>query len=475
MGRGASLSLEGDAPAPFAPMRNAGGSWKGALGILLLPAAAVAAVAVGEWSVSPESRIAVSERPALVPSDLRLALGYGPADHAAALASNAAAIALAKERVAKGPRQWLRQESRAAALMQRFGLTHDYADLKRASDVLDEAKASAPSGSGPWLRIASVAMMQHDLAKAERALDGAEALAVQPMRADRAEIAALRGDIALYRGDMAGAAEFYRASYAIDDASLQYYRRAILSRSQGRFDESRDLFAAASMTGDTPRMRAQIAMQIGRTESAEGRYASAAAWYRESESLFAGSPLGAALNAEALALAGDYDGGIAALEAAIETHQWPEMMDLLAMIHRVRGNRTESERWAARAEAIWQERLQQAPHAAQAHAAEHELAFGNPRKALQLARANLAARPYGEARILMANALIANGYPKQALNELRAAEREGWRSAQMFAAMAEAAAMSGDDAAMRDATVKAENINPKIFAPETRLAWFGHG
>lgn len=475
MNRGVSLSYEGDAPRTRLAWPVSGGQWKGGWGLFLLPVAVVLAVVLGEGATSPEGQAAVAQRAAPVPSDMRIALAFGPGNQTAALAANDGAIALAQERVANGPGQWLRQESEAAALLQRFALVHDYADLQHASTILDEAQANAPAGSGPWLRAAGAAMLRHDLAGAEHALDGADGMAVPLSRADRAEIMAMRGDIALYRGNMAGADYLYREAFAIDGASLQHYRRAVLARAQGRFDDARELFSGAALSGDTPRLRAQIAMQIGRTESAQGRYASAGAWYREAENLFAQSPMGAALQAEALALSGNTVGAIAAMERAAAVHRWPEMMDALAMMYRLRGERGESRRWAARAGKIWNDRLAQAPLAAQAHAAEHELAFGDARRALQLARANLAARPYGEARILMANALIANGKPEAALQQLRRAESEGWRSAPMFAAMAEAAAMTGDDETMQDASAKAKAINPRIFEPETRLAWFGHG
>ncbi|WP_144094621.1 tetratricopeptide repeat protein [Croceicoccus sediminis] len=472
---GASLSQEGDAPSPFVGSAFDFVRWGGGWAILLLPLAIVLAVVLAEWASSSEGQDELLGRSAPVPAELGQGLAFGPATHGLALAANADAIALANERVANGPGQWLRQEGLAAALLQRFALTHDYADLKNASDTLRKARGLAPSGSGPWLREAAAAMMNHDLAKAERALNGAAAMAVSPSRPDRAEIAAIRGDIAFYRGEMTGAAHRYREARNLDETSTQPYRRAVLARSQGHFDEARQLFAAAAATGDTPQMRAQIAMQIGRTDSAQGRYASAAEWYREADRLFPGSPLGAALNAEALALSGDSDGAIAALEKAIAAHRWPEMMDALAMIHRSRGERAESEYWSAQAREIWADRMSMAPLAAQAHAAEHELAFGDPRRALRLTSANLSARPHGEARILMANALLANGQPDKALGQLRAAEREGWRSAPMFAAMAEAAAMTGDDALSTEATEKAERINPEIFKSATRLAWFGHG
>jgi predicted Zn-dependent protease len=150
-------------------------------------------------------------------------------------------------------------------------------------------------------------------------------------------------------------------------------------------------------------------------------------------------------------------------------------MDALAMLLRANGEAAESKQWAARAGAEWQRRLSLAPEAAYGHALEHELLFGTPKRALELARANLAARPFGESRVLLASAFIANGRYGEALAQLDRAEASGWHSAPLYALRAQVLALTdrpGEAARARDA---ATALNPRIFAPETPLVWFSHG
>jgi hypothetical protein len=150
-------------------------------------------------------------------------------------------------------------------------------------------------------------------------------------------------------------------------------------------------------------------------------------------------------------------------------------MDMLALVWRIRGDNVRSRDWSRRAGAVWREWTDKYPAAFAAHAAEHELVFGDPEEALRLATVNAKARPYGEARLLLARALMANDQARAALNEIRLAERSGWRSAQLFAIKAQALTILGDTAAAEIASDRARAINPQIDDPETRLIWLAHG
>ena len=57
-----------------------------------------------------------------------------------------------------------------------------------------------------------------------------------------------------------------------------------------------------------------------------------------------------------------------------------------------------------KAGAIWTERYSVMPEAAAAHVVEHELALGDPAKALPIAKADAQARPHGASLILLARA-----------------------------------------------------------------------
>ena len=64
--------------------------------------------------------------------------------------------------------------------------------------------------------------------------------------------------------------------------------------------------------------------------------------------------------------------------------------------------------------------------------------FGRPARGLALARANLAARPFGESRLFLASALLMNGQTGEALKQIALAENSGWRSAPLYALRAQA-------------------------------------
>ena len=152
-----------------------------------------------------------------------------------------------------------------------------------------------------------------------------------------------------------------------------------------------------------------------------------------------------------------------------------EAMDALAMLLRAQGTGGESRLWAGRADALWRKRLNQMPEAAYGHALEHELVFGTPERALDLATRNLAARPYGESRLLMASALLMNGRTGPALDQLALAESSGWRSAPMYALRAQALELSGRAPDAEAARQQAQALNPHVFEPATALVWFSHG
>ncbi len=399
----------------------------------------------------------------------------GPANFSSLMEEAESRVTLGRERVSKGPGEWLRAETLAAGLLARFDLDSDYADLAEAQKVLADAQAMAPAGSGPSLRRAVAAMKAHDLSLAERQLAIFSDQAVPPPAADRAEVLAMRGDIAFYRGDQGTADQFYRRAHETDPSAPLNWRQAVLALSRAEFDHAIESFAQVAGQKATPFTRARIALRIGAAESARGNWDRAEQFYRAADRFFPGYWLTKAHMAEACALSGDTDKAATLMTQAANLSNAPEAMDALAMIYRAKGDRTQSRAWAERAGAIWAERLQQSPKAAQAHAAEHELAFGSPERALELAEHNLNARPYGEARLLYANALIATGRVEAARAELAAAEREGWRSAPLYAAMANAAAMAGDTEGAAHAREQALAINPRIFASEARLAWFGHG
>ena len=436
----------------------------------LIPAAAVLLAAGAEFLVAP--RAGPSAEAAALPRP-----GYGPKSYAEAMHFTADQLDLGRERVRYGPGEWLRQESLARALMSRARLSSTYDELAEANAVLVKAQGLSPKGAGPLMSEAELAMMIHRLAPAEAALAVLERSAVPLDNANQFEATALTGDIAFYRGDMAGARRGYADAARIADVGAVGYRLAVLAKAQGDYDAASTDFRRSMQRLKTPspQQLATIILQLGAVELARGDTVAARRYFVDADRLLPGFWLIEAHLAQSDALAGNMPRAIARMREIAQRTQSAEVMDALAMLLRTNGDAAESHKWAARAGEVWQRRLDQLPEAAYGHAVEHEVVFGSPARALDLAQRNLAIRPFGESRLLMANALLVNGRVPDALEQLRLAEASGWRSAPLYALRAEAEALAGHpdlaDAARRDATA----LNPHIFDPETSLVWFSHG
>jgi hypothetical protein len=401
---------------------------------------------------------------------------YGPVSYGAAMAANDTQLRVARGWVRKQPENWLRQEALARLLLARSRLDGNYDEMAEAASVIAHARTLAPYPAGPVLTDAELGMLVHRLGETESALTALAHWAVPAERGQRAEAAALAGDIAFYRGDMAGARRAYAEAARIDGGGVAF-RTAVLAKAQGDYDGAIAAFRAylAEAKLPSPQLVATLGLQIGGVELARGNVVEATRRFREADRIFPGFWLIQAHLAQAEALAGHPAIAIAQMRNIAEASQSAEAMDALAMLLRTYGQAAESRQWAERAGALWQRRLTELPEAAEGHAIEHELVFGSPARALDLAQRNLAARPFGESRLLLANALLLNGRSAEALDQLRQAEASGWRSAPMYAVMAEALELTGRTSQAEQARKQAMALNPHIFEPRTALVWFSHG
>lgn len=437
---------------------------------LVVPLGAVGIVTGIDLAQSPQPASALSA------ADWTPA-GYGPPDYSATMRQISDQLDLGRERADNEPDQWLRQESLARAYMTRSRFSARYDDLAEADRILTSARAKAPSNSGPVLSIAVLAMMSHRLKASEKALQVIDTWAVPPEPGEMAEILGLRGDLAFYRGDMRRSQSFYEQAGEIESGSAIAHRNANLAKARGDYDTAIQHFlqAATDKAREAPYQHANTALQIGSIEQARGNYGEAVRWFAIADQQFPGFWLIEAHRAQASAVTGDLPGAVKAMRKIAQAHPAAEVMDALAMLLRSSGQVAESRQWAARAKEEWQRRLALAPEAAYGHALEHELVFGTPSRALDLARKNVAARPFGEARVMLASAFMVNGRYSDALTELETAEGSGWRSAPLFALKAQIYELTGKKAEAETARRSATALNSQIFSPETALIWFGHG
>ena len=122
-----------------------------------------------------------------------------------------------------------------------------------------------------------------------------------------------------------------------------------------------------------------------------------------------------------------------------------------------------AQQWREKAEAIYREHLQQLPEASYGHAIQHYLQYGDPAEALALAHRNVELRPYGEARIALAQALFRAGQAGAAAREIDAVLTSGWNTAEMHAIAAQIHAALGHAAIADREREAALAMNPKAF------------
>lgn len=437
---------------------------------LLVPLALVGAVLGGEYLLGEKEAVA------LAPTDLPQP-GYGPADHTAALQFVADQLATWRERAELSPDEWLPQAGLAHALTEYAGLTGDYAALAEAQAVMARATALAPYGAGPTLEAAHTALAGHQLDRVEAALALMQRSVVADAPEQLAEARSLAGDVAFYRGNLVEADQLYSESLSLAPGAGSLYRQAVASKARGQLDQSAALFVRSLSAAEetSPQTVANFALQLGAVEQARGDYAAALGWFRRADALFPGNWAIISHVAQAEYLTGAHAPALARLERLLARDPKVESMELYALLLGAQGREAEARPWVARAAAAWEERLALLPKASYGHAIEHQLKFGTPERGLELARLNFAARPYGEARLLLAETLLATDQPAAALAQIRAAREAGWQSAPQLRAEVNALEALGREDEARSLREEALAINPHVFGPLSELVWFGHG
>lgn len=360
-----------------------------------------------------------------------------PLDYSEAIRRSDTAIGNARKAAETGADQWLMHEIHASELMARAQLSGDYRDYAAAQTALDKAFDVAVKGSGPHMMRAALAFSMHQLAAAESQLAATDAYAVPPDPGDRAEIAAMRGDIAFYRGDYDKAWALYDAADRLVPGSANF-RRAIFAARTGKVDLA-DAYLTEAEKGyrsPTPQTRSYMQLQRGILDLDRGRLDEAIAHFREADRLFPGRWLIEEHIAEVLNLQGKAAQSEKLYREIVRRTGHPEFIDALAGIAEARGDKAEAQRLYGRSASIWDERLKLFPEATYGHAIDHCMAKRDWACALHLAEANHKARPYGEAKIKLAAALLANGRTEDARTMIDSVLASRWRTPDLFATAA---------------------------------------
>lgn len=421
---------------------------------------------VSSWRSEP--KVAISDPAPIAPALARI-------DAPAALARIDKSIADLKAR-ANGPQgDMIDRESLASAYLGRFRLTGDWADLRAAQQQADAGFTPALKGHGPFLVRATVAIVAHRIASAEADLAHVDRFVVPDLET-KSDAPALHGDIALTRGDVAGAVRWYARAGTLQKWPGLYWRLGNLAMMRGDFATADRYFRAADGLNRTPSasFRADSLLRQGELALTQGRWPQATQLFGEANRVFPGWWRTEMRVAQMQALNGKVPEAIVAFEAVANRTNAPEAMDILAGLYRSQGDAAKAREWAARAETGWAQRLTILPEAAWAHAVEHELSFGSPKLALDFARRNAANRPYVPSRVLLAKALAANGQVDAALAELDRAEGQGLISVDLYLTRAEALAAKGDGDGVSTAHAKALAINPHALDRNPSFAWLDH-
>ena len=348
----------------------------------LIAMLAILCVALVQWMTQRGSGVPAPafamERPA-----------YGPTTYADLLAASNQRLELSLARVELAPNEWLPHAGAGAAALSLFRLTGKIAYLDMAEAKIAAVRTLAPKPSGvPELR-AELAMVRHDLAGASRELDILALASVTPEKPTLSEAAAMRGDLALYAGDHVEAARLYREATQQEPHVGVALRIANLQRVSGEFDAAIATLAEATRAEKlTPVVLVEHRAPNWHDRQRARRLCRCAGLVRPGRRPVFRTLAHRTLPGRSTPCKGRGQRAIAELERVARDHNRPEAMDMLALVWRVRGDNTRSRAWLKKSGAIWQEWTAKYPAAFAAHAAEHELVFGDPAKALRLAAIN---------------------------------------------------------------------------------------
>lgn len=398
-----------------------------------------------------------SQAVALDPAELRP--GFGPRNHAEALARADQGVATMRSRLERHPGDWLHMEGVARALVARYRLTGSYADLDEADKLLDRAIAVPPWPAGPALSRAAVALTLHKLDAAEAGLKRFDAFVVPAAAEEQLEARSIRCEIAFQRGQLDAARELCGGG---DSLGLRLRQANMAAKSGDTAEAARIVEALLRQPRQSPSTLAVLAMQRASIALARGDWPAAGRWSRFAEKVFPGYWLSEAFVAQQYALEGNIAEARRRFADIARRTGNPDVLDALAALAEAEGDHAEARAWVARAGRVWDERKNLLPLATATHYAEYALAYGEPTRALALTREDYERRPFSTPTANYARALIHNGQPEAALAVLRKAFAQGWNTAPMRLEESLALRALGRQADAEKALRDARALNPRI-------------
>jgi tetratricopeptide (TPR) repeat protein len=163
---------------------------------------------------------------------------------------------------------------------------------------------------------------------------------------------------------------------------------------------------------------------------------------------------------------GEHGRAIAIYEGLLEQRALPQLMDALAAAYQHAGQGEKAAALIERADVAWRDQIARMPEAAMGHGLEHELQFGSPTRALELAVANVAMRPGGDAQVGLARAYLKAGRMAEALAVIEGVLGTPYRTAGVHDVAAKAYAGLGMVESARGQEELREGIHPAYVEGE---------
>jgi tetratricopeptide (TPR) repeat protein len=260
-------------------------------------------------------------------------------------------------------------------------------DYEKADEIAQTVAKNAPRSADALMARASVESALHRWDDAAKDLDAVSMLGAEPTA-----VAAVRGSIAMARGQYDEAAKYIHDD--VSDAS-ELATAGILAGLRQKDADAERLFAKArkSFRDVSPFPVAWTAFERARWLEARGKSDEARQWYEEALDAI---PVYAHA-AVHLALGDPPERAIARLEPLTKTSDDPDVLAGIADAHVRLKHEADAKNYGAQARARYEELLLRHPEAFADHAARFFLRGGDVARALELARANAKNRATEEA------------------------------------------------------------------------------
>ena len=322
---------------------------------------------------------------------------------------------------------YLRAARVADLSLTRAQLTGGYEDYANARRWVDEA-FERTDGGGPFSVRASVNLALHQLDSAQRDIDEMRRI---PHLYHPAETLAMQGDVYFHSSRYDEARETYEKSHRTRPTTPSALRLAHLYWQTGDFERAEHMLddATRRLPPSAVGQDAYIHLRRGLLDLDRGRYDEAMKHYRDGANVFSGWWLIDEHMAEIQVLQGDTESAKLAYEDLIERTGSPEFMDALSEIYAEEKQEAKAALWGNKATQVYEERLALLPAATYGHAVDHFLE-SDPKRALELAQADVALRPSGAARVALAQAYARVGQPKKAVQTIDRVSKSSFSTAE---------------------------------------------